>query len=648
MANLTESPIYEPGIFQLEKSTPPLGGAPVIDNGVPSAGHANAQAQQLANRTANHQLRLTQAESDIDQLQIDVGNSLTQSSASLTPSANKIPLANNSGLIADGWLSNAIARQADLSALSASVDAIKALSVNVKQYGAVGDGTTSDTAAVQSLVNTVASSGGGCVYFPRGNFVVTGLTVPANVFLCGAGVSATFLSYAGTTGVVGIDFTYRATSYNVGGIQGLTVYNTGSTASAAIRTAAIEDAFTKSQRWSFTDFAIRGVSGNLNNIIIGDSATSAIQRFFIQGPYVAQNTDTGQPQDVGILLKGVRGVVNTDISSYKMRGVRTAVQVSDYAEGFSLHDGEIVGSWDGVVVDSNPSKPGGFIYNNHTNCVHRGIKMDRRRHITIGDNQFYRDASFFPSGLGYRAIEATTCGGLKIGTVQTRIGVGFSDEGVGVSLVDTTDVVIESITGGETATLTKGISVTASAAGLSGGVTLKGISADTLPVWAEFIGPVNDFKLSDDINERGTAATTPILFSGAAAEKASIKLPRTSTAIPEYQLFANRNAALSKDVKARAHAPEFKESLVAGAGAYAVNYYFDIVSAVTGDTFTMRLTQIGGSNSTLNLFSGASTGSPASLLSLASAAAGTNQFRVFTLKFNGTAWELINNAVSLT
>lgn len=73
MANLIESPIYESGIFQLEKSTPPLGGAPVIDNGVPSAGHANAQALQLANRTANHQIRLTQAESDIDTLQTQVG-----------------------------------------------------------------------------------------------------------------------------------------------------------------------------------------------------------------------------------------------------------------------------------------------------------------------------------------------------------------------------------------------------------------------------------------------------------------------------------------------------------------------------------------------------------------------------------------------
>ena len=52
MANLTESPIYEPGIFQLEKTTPPLGGAPALNGSNPSAGHANVQALQLANRTA--------------------------------------------------------------------------------------------------------------------------------------------------------------------------------------------------------------------------------------------------------------------------------------------------------------------------------------------------------------------------------------------------------------------------------------------------------------------------------------------------------------------------------------------------------------------------------------------------------------------
>ena len=52
MANLTESPVWEEGVFQLEKTTPPLGGAPAFNGPNPSAGHANVQGLQLANRTA--------------------------------------------------------------------------------------------------------------------------------------------------------------------------------------------------------------------------------------------------------------------------------------------------------------------------------------------------------------------------------------------------------------------------------------------------------------------------------------------------------------------------------------------------------------------------------------------------------------------
>lgn len=52
MANLPENAVYEAGIFQLEKTTPPLGGVPVFNGNNPSDGHANVQALQLANRTA--------------------------------------------------------------------------------------------------------------------------------------------------------------------------------------------------------------------------------------------------------------------------------------------------------------------------------------------------------------------------------------------------------------------------------------------------------------------------------------------------------------------------------------------------------------------------------------------------------------------
>jgi hypothetical protein len=44
--------------------------------------------------------------------------------------------------------------------------------VNVKDYGAVGDGATNDTAAIQAAVNAAPSTGG-IVYFPIGNYKIT-------------------------------------------------------------------------------------------------------------------------------------------------------------------------------------------------------------------------------------------------------------------------------------------------------------------------------------------------------------------------------------------------------------------------------------------------------------------------------------------
>lgn len=51
MTNITESSVYEEGIYLLETTDPNLGGVPILVGGVPTTGHANAQAQQLANRT---------------------------------------------------------------------------------------------------------------------------------------------------------------------------------------------------------------------------------------------------------------------------------------------------------------------------------------------------------------------------------------------------------------------------------------------------------------------------------------------------------------------------------------------------------------------------------------------------------------------
>jgi len=71
-------------------------------------------------------------------------------------------------------------------------------SVNVKQYGAVGDGVTDDTLSIQAAINTLKR-----VYIPEGVFKIGTITVPDNSNIVGAGMYLTVLKV--NTGVNGIE-----------------------------------------------------------------------------------------------------------------------------------------------------------------------------------------------------------------------------------------------------------------------------------------------------------------------------------------------------------------------------------------------------------------------------------------------------------
>ncbi|HYH49649.1 MAG TPA: glycosyl hydrolase family 28-related protein [Acidimicrobiia bacterium] len=59
---------------------------------------------------------------------------------------------------------------------------------NVKAYGAIGDGATDDTAAINAAVQAANAAGGGTVYAPIGTYLLSsGLTLLERVILAGAG-----------------------------------------------------------------------------------------------------------------------------------------------------------------------------------------------------------------------------------------------------------------------------------------------------------------------------------------------------------------------------------------------------------------------------------------------------------------------------
>lgn len=118
--------------------------------------------------------------------------------------------------------------------------------VSVRDFGAVGDGTTNDTAAIQAAINYVASLRGGVVLFPAGTYRITSTLVinTSNVLLQGAGanishdvgtqgaLSATQLNWAGSVGGTMMQFVSpvgaSAQKQNGGGAIGIAFQCAGS------------------------------------------------------------------------------------------------------------------------------------------------------------------------------------------------------------------------------------------------------------------------------------------------------------------------------------------------------------------------------------------------------------------------------------
>jgi len=82
---------------------------------------------------------------------------------------------------------------------------------NVLDYGAKGDGTTNDTAAIQSAINAAAAkTTKGAVYLPSGTYKITAtLTVPYGVSIFGEGGTASILQCEDCDGLQFTSFGYQ-------------------------------------------------------------------------------------------------------------------------------------------------------------------------------------------------------------------------------------------------------------------------------------------------------------------------------------------------------------------------------------------------------------------------------------------------------
>ena len=70
-------------------------------------------------------------------------------------------------------------------AFCASVHAAEpaGLSVSVKDFGAIGDGVTMNTNAIQQAIDSVANKGGGVVHVPAGKYLI-GISISKRTPFC--------------------------------------------------------------------------------------------------------------------------------------------------------------------------------------------------------------------------------------------------------------------------------------------------------------------------------------------------------------------------------------------------------------------------------------------------------------------------------
>src|SRR5690606_15260052 len=80
------------------------------------------------------------------------------------------------------------------------------MAINVKTYGAKGDGVTDDTEAIQKAIDACFAAGGGIVFFPEGKYIISAPVVKkAKVSLIGVGGRDSIISWGVNSPGVVID-----------------------------------------------------------------------------------------------------------------------------------------------------------------------------------------------------------------------------------------------------------------------------------------------------------------------------------------------------------------------------------------------------------------------------------------------------------
>jgi len=288
-------------------------------------------------------------------------------------------------------------------------------SVSVKDFGAVGDGVTDDTAAIQAAIDAVQAAGGGTVYVPKGQYKTTDvIRITGKVNLIGANrtnvsaivahhTGAAILSLKGSTGSC-VKFLWLGTDATTYPKTGITL---GRSSAASAGHHLIEHIRIQGY---FSVAAVYSIASEVNTFvdlyawILGGGAlygfyTSAVDDFSVDGlvtstnlvcnlfqPYIINNTNDANAACVYINSSESMG-------SWNFFGGYFIPKNGSYLAIHNTDDAQALGPYNFVGCSGERLSGGdpiyGFKVTSDVACNYKGINIQGSRFDLVAGTSRY-------------------------------------------------------------------------------------------------------------------------------------------------------------------------------------------------------------------------------------------------------------------
>jgi hypothetical protein len=320
--------------------------------------------------------------------------------------------------------------------------------INVKtEYGAVGDGVTNDTTAIQNAY-TAAASSGGTLYFPAGTYLMNaqlGVTTAKKIVFRGEGPGLSVLKWSNSSGGISLTFTNMAAPPSFESLSIQTSYSSGGTAITVQAPTGFPGGDFQFGYFGpyFKDLDISGTSTAYwtGGIYVLDAWYTRINDVYVRGSVSDGGVTNGVfSMDFGFKFYNCQiGYLDSCFVLWSNYGLLTTGTV--LSEGFNITKSEFVGVNRGIDMTSWPSGATNSIsfHDLHINSYQYGIILNRVCNLNISGSYIIKSNI---STVNYVGIQMVNGRGNRISNCYIEDGSGATGSFVGIlmAIMDTTTI----------------------------------------------------------------------------------------------------------------------------------------------------------------------------------------------------------------